>query len=200
MDLPSDVATETFASYADVVCAALDTGDGAEAVVVGHSLAGLTIPLVAARRAVQRLVYLCALVPTPGRSFADQINDEADMLNRAYLAGLSEPDAERRREWIDEDTARAVLFADCEDDIAHAAFERLRPQAMFPYGAACPLGELPDVPATYVVCRDDRLVNPEWSNRVARDRLHADVVELPGSHSPFLSRPAELADVLTALV
>ncbi len=121
------------------------------------------------------------------------------MLNPAYLAGLGEPDAEHRREWIHEDTARAVLFADCEDHVAHAAFERLRPQATLPYAAECPLDGWPNVASTYVVCREDRLVNPEWSNRVARDRLHADVVELPGSHSPFLSRPAQLADVLTAL-
>ncbi len=200
MDLPSDVPTETFSSYADVVCAALDAGPAEDAVVVGHSLAGLTVPLVADRRPVRRLVYLCGLVPAPGRSFAEQLGDEPDMLNPAYLAGMGEPDAERRREWVDEGTAREVLYADCDDDVAHAAFERLRPQAMSPYGTPCPLDRLPDVPTSYVVCREDRLVNPEWSRRVAGERLHAELVQLPGSHSPFLSRPAALADVLTALV
>jgi hypothetical protein len=45
---------------------------------------------------------------------------------------------------------------------------------------------------------DRRLVNPDWSRRVARERLNANLVELPGSHSPFLSRPAGLAEVLHA--
>jgi hypothetical protein len=40
------------------------------------------------------------------------------------------------------------------------------------------------------------MVNPEWSRRIAHERLDAELVELPGGHSPFLSRPAALAEVL----
>jgi hypothetical protein len=36
-------------------------------------------------------------------------------------------------------------------------------------------------------------------HRVAHERLGADVVELPGGHSPFLSRPRVLADVLARI-
>ncbi len=32
--------------------------------------------------------------------------------------------------------------------------------------------------------------------RTARRRLNADVIELPGGHSPFLSRPDDLATLL----
>jgi hypothetical protein len=59
-----------------------------------------------------------------------------------------------------------------------------------------PLPEFPSVSCTYVVRSDDQLVGPEWSKRIARDRLGADLIELPGSHSPLLSRPSALADVL----
>ena len=47
--------------------------------LVGHSLAGLTIPLVAARRPVRRLVFLCAVVPEFGRSLADQVAADPDL-------------------------------------------------------------------------------------------------------------------------
>jgi hypothetical protein len=40
------------------------------------------------------------------------------------------------------------------------------------------------------------MVPCEWGKRVARDRFGADLIELPGSHSPFQSRPQALADVL----
>jgi pimeloyl-ACP methyl ester carboxylesterase len=50
------------------------------------------------------------------------------------------------------------------------------------------------------VCTEDRLVQPAWSERIAKDWLGAELVRLPGSHSPFLSRPHDLADVLEALV
>jgi hypothetical protein len=39
-------------------------------------------------------------------------------------------------------------------------------------------------------------MNNDRLRRVARERLDAELVELPGGHSPFLSRPAELAAVL----
>jgi hypothetical protein len=88
------------------------------------------------------------------------------------------------------------LFADCDEHIAQSAIRRLRPQALSPYIKAFPLDEFPPAPSSYVVCSQDRLVNPEWSRRVACDRLSADLIELPGSHSPFLSRPSAVADVL----
>jgi hypothetical protein len=39
----------------------------------------------------------------------------------------------------------------------------------------------------------------EWAKRVAHDRLGAEIIELPVSHSPFLSRPKALADVILRL-
>jgi pimeloyl-ACP methyl ester carboxylesterase len=196
MDLPCEDPTATFSTYADVVCDAVGDED---IVLVGHSLAGLTIPLVAARRPVTRLVFLCALVPQPGRSFAQQTQDEDDMLGKDYAVGLSELDQEGRRRWVDESAAHTFLFADCDARTATAAFERLRPQAVAAYSVPCPLDELPSVPATYVLCTEDRLVMPDWSRRAAGPRLGADLVELPGSHSPSLSRPGELAAVLDRL-
>ena len=47
-----------------------------------------------------------------------------------------------------------------------------------------------------MVCSNDQLIGREWSKRIARDRLGAEFIELPGSHSPFLSRPQALAEVL----
>src|SRR3954451_8922209 len=100
MDLPSEDAAATFDDYAEVVVGALDEA-GDDVVVVGHSLAGHTIPLVAARRPVRRLVYLCALSALPGRSFADQVASETDprMLFAEFEAGLGERDEQGRRGW-----------------------------------------------------------------------------------------------------
>ena len=59
-----------------------------------------------------------------------------------------------------------------------------------------PLEAWPAVDRTYVVCRDDRAVNPAWGRAAARDRLGVEAVEIDGAHSPFLTRPAELALLL----
>lgn len=193
VDLPIDDPDATFEDYADVVVSAWDDDD---AVVVGHSLSGHVLPWIAQRRPVRHLVYLCALVAEPGRSLADQERD-GGMLNPVYTEGLERVDG--CTQWVDLALARVLLYADCDDDVADAAVARLRPQAFGPSRKPCTLRRLPDVPSTYVVCTDDLLVNPDWSRRVARDRLGAAVVELPGGHSPFYSQPEALAEVLDRL-
>jgi pimeloyl-ACP methyl ester carboxylesterase len=198
MDLPSDDPEATFEMYADVVSEAMRDLPEDDAVLVGHSLAGLTVPIVAAREPVRRLVYLCALPAIPGLSFLDQLGTEK-MLNPGYVAGMGEPDARGRRGWADAELSRQFMYADCADEAAQNAIARLRPQAQSPYSIPCPLDSYPDIPTTYVVCRDDQLVNPDWSRDFARRGLDADLIELPGSHSPFTSRPADLASVLDDL-
>jgi hypothetical protein len=72
-------------------------------------------------------------------------------------------------------------------------------QALTPMLLPFPLRELPAVDSTYVVCADDLMVPSEWSRRVAPGRVGAELVELPGGHSPFLSRPHALAKVLQGI-
>lgn len=67
MDLPIGDPGAGAAEYADVVCRSI-TDMGSGVVLVGHSMGGLVIPLVASRRPVAMLVFLCAAVPEPGRS------------------------------------------------------------------------------------------------------------------------------------
>lgn len=198
MDLPSDDPAATFETYADVVVEAMRDSDASDTVLVGHSLAGFTVPLVAARRPVRRLVYLCALPAIPGLSFIDQLGSEK-MLNMGYVAGMSDADDQGRRAWADAELAREFMYADCDDTAADGAIARLRPQAQSPYSVPCPLENYPDVTTTYIVCSDDQLVNPDWSREFAPSRLGAELIELPGSHSPFMSRPAVLAEVLDAM-
>jgi hypothetical protein len=62
-----------------------------------------------------------------------------------------------------------------------------------------PLLVWPDVAASYIVCAGDRAIQPEWSRRVARERLLVESIELPGGHCPYVSRPDALAEVLGAL-
>ena len=195
VDLPGDDPDATFSMYADVVVDAL-AGETGDVAVVGHSLGGHAIPFVAERRPVVRLVYLCALLASPGVSFLDQLRSAGDgMLRREYQAGLDEGEGGLRR-WVDFELAWSELYGDCDESTAHAAFERLRPQATGPYGVPFPLDAHPAVETEYVLCTEDRMIEPGWSRAAAPERLGIEPVELPGSHSPFLSRPEELALVL----
>ena len=93
-----------------------------------------------------------------------------------------------------------MLFSDCDASTAGEAFQRLRPMALFPQTQPFSLPVLPTVRSTYVMCVEDNLVNPAWSRRVVGTRLDADLIEMPGGHEPFLSRPADVAEVLHSFV
>ena len=170
---------------------------GEDIVLVGHSLGGLTVPLVAAARPVRHVVYLAALLPDPGRS----VDEQAAAGDRQTRRGLGRgqvvhPDGSSS--WRP-DAAASTLFPDSPPEVARAATARLRRQHWTPTREITPLRAWPDVPSTYVLCANDLVIDPDWASRAAAQRLGVDPIVLPGDHAPFLARPAELADLLTGL-
>ncbi|MGH2841030.1 MAG: alpha/beta hydrolase [Solirubrobacteraceae bacterium] len=195
VDLPCEDPDAGLEACAAAICAALDGVDD-EVVLVGHSLGGLPLSLVPARRPVRRIVYLSAFVPLAGQSMADQFASSPDPI-LLFDAGLREIDEMGRSRWVDAEATLPVMYGDlCEQD-ARWAFARLRAQGsrsqVEPHPAA-----LPAVPVTSLVCGDDRIVNPAWSRRVARERLGVEPVELATGHFPMISAPEALAEALAA--
>jgi hypothetical protein len=80
------------------------------------------------------------------------------MSTLSYLAALSEADADNRQAWVDIESTRRHLYADCDDAVADAAIKRLRPQALYPMLVPYPLAELPPVRSTYIVRGRPRFV------------------------------------------
>jgi hypothetical protein len=143
------------------------------------------------------MVFVCGLLPTPGRPLSDRFGDPD-----IFVPGPAER-TERGEDglsrWLTPQDAIAAMYADCEPEIARGAAARLRGQAPTPSRETCPLAAWPDVPASYIVCTEDRMVGPAWSRRAAREQLGVEALELPGSHSPMLSRPGVLAEMLIGL-
>ena len=197
VDLPAeDPAAGASACAAVVVDALRDAGD--DVVLVGHSLGGLTVPLVAAARPVRRLVLLCALLPAPGRSLADQLSAGDDPFALGAGEGRARDELGRSR-WVDASAATRILYGECDPALAAAAFARLRPQSPAVGEEPCPLTAWPQVPTEYVLATGDAIVAPDWSRRAAPARLGVVPRELAGDHSPMLSRPTELAELLIRL-
>jgi len=197
VELPCDDATAGCGAYAEAVLAAT-AGAGDDVVLVGHSLGGLTIPLVAAARPVRKLVFLCALLPQPGQSLADQLEREPEIFEAGFGEGIVRDDQDRSV-WQDDDAAADQLYGDCSRQLAAWAVARLRPQARLPSNEPCPLEQWPAIESVSLFASDDAAVSPDWSRSVARERIGATTLELPGGHSPFLSRPGELAEILLSV-
>lgn len=197
-DLPCDDPNASLDDYAATVVAAIgDSHPSGDVVVVGHSLGGLTVPLVAERVPVRELVFLCALVPLPGVSVLDDLyalDDTFPPEGIAFMGVLDRhPDGTSS---CPLGPAIDTLYHDCDPVVAQAAAANLRPQASGVVTQPSPLAAYPDVPVRAIVCRDDRIVTADACARHARERLGATVVELGGGHSPMLAQPATLAEAL----
>ncbi|MFS8098709.1 alpha/beta fold hydrolase [Lentzea alba] len=183
VDLPSTSGSPVAGvrEDAEAVREALLALDG-PVTVLAHSYAGLPVGEVAASvPSVQRLVYLAAHVLEPGESIVGVLGGSW-YEQGTKLLDVPEP-------------ARDLLFADVPDDLAGWAVSRLRPQSARVFEDEVTAAAWQTLPTTTIVCAEDVIFPPVFA-----DRLRAgDVRTLPGSHSPFLSRPAELAEVMSAL-
>jgi len=189
-ELPTDEAQADSNRYAQVILSCIPK-TSEDVTVVGHSASGYFLPLVAAERPLRRIVFLAAMLPQIGMSFFDQMHADAAILQPDWIG--KDPSK-------DEAAAMHFLFHDCSAEVARWAMTtRIRLPLEKVASEIYPLGSWPDVTSSYIVCSEDRTINPDWSRRSARERLGVQATELPGGHCPYLSRPAELAGVLAGL-
>ena len=197
VDLPISDPAAGASEYADAVAAEVDWFE--PPVIIGHSTGGLTIPIVAARRPVRQLVFLAAMLPKPGMSANEQ--RAAEPIDGAGPSGSAEWTDLGEDVWlVGPNTATEMFFPDAAPADAAWAAGQLRPQSYRPMNEVTPLTAWPDVPSAYIVCRDDRAVSPDWARRAARDRLGIEPVEIDGGHSPFITRPMELAALIGSVL
>ena len=191
IDLPCTDPRATLDDYAGTVARAMAGIEG-PVVVVGHSAGGATISLVPSRTRVDRLVYVTAVVPEPGRSITEVAGDEARETERM----VSRDDGDGCRSFDFE--LLASLVPPAERD-AYLAFLRAtqRPQGWAALEQPWPGHALPDVPRAYVLCTEDQIIPPARQREMAA-RLGVEPVEIASEHAVFATRPRELAAVLVA--
>jgi pimeloyl-ACP methyl ester carboxylesterase len=174
-DLPCEDDAAGLPEYAKAVLDAI--GDRQHLVVVGQSLAGFTAPLVCTQTAVDLLVLLAPMIPTPGDS----------PVSYWESTGYSNEVHEHYDDTID------LFYHDVPRDLAEEALSKGRTQSEARMGEPWPLDAWPNVATRVLLCRDDRLFPAQFIRRVARERLGITPDEIDGGHCPALSRPKDLA-------
>ena len=99
---------------------------------------------------------------------------------------------------LDPAVAKDCLYNDCDEATAQWALERLGPQRLASLGDSPTRVAWRTRPSTYLVCAADRTVHPDLQRILAR-RCGA-TIEWPTGHSPFLSDPKRVADLLVGIV
>ncbi|MDN5917662.1 MAG: alpha/beta hydrolase [Pseudonocardia sp.] len=200
-DLPSDEPGQGAEAYVDAVLAAVGP-DPAPVVLVGHSLGGLSVPLVAEALGPQRvtaLVLLAAMTPVPGTSFIGRMRS-ADLMVPGYDTGVRRG-TDGTTFWPAGAAADGLyrdVAAESSDAAVDAAVTGLRPQAWTVGKETTPLTAWPAVRTVSVVCTGDRVASPDAGRRDAA-AIGAELLEIRGGHFPMITRPGELADLLTGI-
>lgn len=158
-------------------------------VLVGHSYSGAVITAASANNAkVSHLVYVAAALPLEGQSVASALAGE--------LQSEDVPAEDADTDWLsmDADTARSTTYNDATEE----EFESVRYQlGKFSYRA---LSEVPsgfgwkEHPSTFLICTLDQSFPPETQRRFASYTNEA--VEVEAGHSPMLTKPRVVADVI----
>jgi pimeloyl-ACP methyl ester carboxylesterase len=197
----------TLADRRAAILQVLEPGD----VLVGHSGGGYDITLAAdaAPERVGHLVYLAAGLPLEGRSVLEATGGAAkpDREGEAKVVQLMDddtgmlrfirPDARGRLECVDQDLAGAFFYHDCDAETVAWAYRQLTPAPtdFLQETVSLPAFWQADLPRSYILCSQDR-AKPHSMSASVIDRLGVEPLAIDASHSPFLSRPAELAQLL----
>lgn len=167
---------------AAVIAAAAAAIDG-PVVVLAHSYGG--IPTTQGLRYatnVRRILYLASFQLQRGQSLLST-ND-----------GVLMPWATLQDNHVRADTPLRTFYNDVDDLTARRAMARLGYQSYASMRQELTATAWQVIPSTYIVCEADNAIPVAKQEVFARN---ADaVMRLPTSHSPFLSRPAALAELV----
>ena len=183
--------TSTLDVDAAVVRETLDNlGD--DAVVVAHSWGGSPVTLGASGAPnVKHLVYLAAFMIEAGKPAPVDFRTLPPM--PAFDMG---PEVCT----VVGEYAYDAFYHDVDREVAAECIAQLRPFNRAGWDlvetSLQPAWKL--VPTTYIVCKQDHGVNPDDQRAMAAQA--DDVVELDTSHSPFLSRPRQVAGIIAERV
>jgi pimeloyl-ACP methyl ester carboxylesterase len=185
---PLDVAQELISD--------LESADMKNIVLAGHSLAGNVLPRLAELRPdlFRRLVYVSCSIPLSGQTVLQLMGTGPHGSNDNEVGWP--PDSKRAAM---RDRYEALFCEDMsrrqkDSFLPNLDHDNWPPQ--FFTATNFSLNNPGSVPATYVVCLQDRVLPVAWQEKFAA-RLHAErLVRIDAGHQVMITRPHALAEVL----
>jgi pimeloyl-ACP methyl ester carboxylesterase len=187
----SVVQNQTLSLQGDVATthAALDRLDG-PAILVGHSYGGAVISEAGRHERVAGLVYIAAFAPDAGESVNTLIADPP--------AGAPVPPILPPVDgflFLDRDKFAASFAADVPAQQAAFMADSQVPWGVDALGGVISEPAWRSRPSWYLVATEDHMIPPP-AQRAMSERAGSTVVEAPGSHAIYVSRPDAVADLI----
>jgi pimeloyl-ACP methyl ester carboxylesterase len=179
---------------ADVVASATEP-----VILAGHSRGGVVISRAAelAPDNLRRLVYISGYLLQAGGTVADAARRDADSLVPPNMIPAASGVTCRLRDSV----IREALFGECTASDYEYAVSHMRPEPLKPLVTPLRITEprFGRVPRAYIECSRDRTITLS-AQRDMQSALPCDpVYTLEADHSPFLSAPDRLAQLLGGL-
>lgn len=171
----------------------LDAQSG-KVVLVGHSWGGTVITEAGVHDKVAALVYVAAFAPDAGQASGELGNGYTPSPGIGKLVADSEgfltlpPDAMRDDFAQDLPAAQTAVMSATQGPIKGSAFGEKAGSAAWKVK-----------PSWYIVSSKDRMIDPQLQRAMAK-KIGARATELPSSHVPQQSRPADVAKVILEAV
>lgn len=196
-----DASGESIASIAASLNDELRGAGVRQAVLIGHSLAGVLTPVMAAQDPTlfADLIFLQTVAPQEGQSMHQQMGgglrgQDPERVGYPFdPAGKTQDELTTALFGVDLDGAqlRRLLTETAQDATPRAFLEEPVTRQGYDPGR---------FRTTYVVATRDPVLPPVWQRRFAERLGCARVVEIDTPHEAFISHPRLLADTLRDLV
>ena len=218
---PSPIAQYTISDFANAVIdgAKAARSTGAEKVVaVGHSMGGVPLTFAAGQKPelFDHLIYLAALAPTHGKPAGAYLELE-DQQNHSKLGSVIMADPAQigalRIDPMSTDpdylaAYKAAMATDVPAEKDATIMHLLTPDAPVSiYGEFAEFANgFGALKRDYILCTEDQTVMPSTSRAIVADMNQAwptqatAISEIKASHSPMLSQPEYLAEILESLI
>jgi len=168
-------------------------------IAVGHSMTGISNSQAAeyAPEKFRGLVFLAAFLLADGQCLLDMAKLDPDNLVLPNLI----PSEDQLSTTFKPEALKEALYADCSDEDIERAKSLLGPQAMGVFETPLSITEARgrQVPRYYIECLQDRAIAPHIQKKMHTENGCEKVFTMDSSHSPFFSKPEEVAEHLSSI-
>lgn len=198
-NLPVEDVSATIHDDAEAVLRALD--DERHVVLVGHSRGGDVVPHVVGRLPLERLVAVIMLNHGGPRDFEpDAQTGPSRRYTEQFLTGIELHPENDDLTVFRADRAQEVFYHHVrEADLVVRAIAGLRPQRLLADPAVPSPALPPELPLYVVMSDEDHVFQPGRIERVAHHVYGTEPITIAGDHTPQLSNPGPLAEILVSL-
>jgi len=168
-------------------------------ILVGHSMSGAVVAACAEVHPdkIKRAVFLAAYIPADTETIADLVKADTGSHVRAERVDVAGDDAIS----LKTGTLADAFYSGATPRQLSWAEDRVQLQNFEPFTHKFALSEarFGRVPKTAIVCTDDRAISPHHQRWMATRAGCNPIIELASDHSPFVTNPDTLSDILMRL-